>query len=1136
MTTAKAGPVLRHLRTLTAGHDDATPDDQLLQRFAATRDEAAFAALVRRHGPMVLGVCRRLLRQEQDAEDVFQATFLVLARRAGAVRRTQSVASWLHGVAGRLSLKARTGAARRSARPLGAVNEPAADPPDELSWREVRGALDEELGRLPEKYRAPLVLCYLEGLARDEAAARLGCPLGTLKGRLERGRDLLRRRLTRRGLALSAALAAVALERGTLSAALAAATARAAVAFAAGAPSASAPVALARAALRATALARWKVAAALLLGLALLAAGAGLPAPPAPDAPPATESKADREPTAPARLDVFGDPLPAGALARMGTVRLRHADGVLCVVFCPDGKTLITGSHDGTLRQWSLADGKEVRHFGGHEFEVRHMALSPDGKLLAAWGQTPPGVYLWDVATGKGGLRIRVAAEGECCLAWGPDNRTLAGGGEDGTVRLWDTTTGQELLSVAAHKKPVPCVAFSPDGKRLATAGRDGTLRLIDVAGKDEPRTLRAREDEFHFVAFSRDGKDLISAGDRYRQKYYSKIAEVNTVAVWDAATGERRRDFRVGDDQDGSHEGIPPSVALAPDGTTLAFGYWDHTIRLWDLTTGKPLRRLTGFPDRFYPAYHVAFSPDGRTLAAAGSHNAVCLLDVATGKRLLKEGTAQERDIRSVALSADGRLLATACPDQTIVLWDAATGKPRRELRGHDGWVYSAALTADARTVVSGGSDGTVRLWDAATGKELRKMAVPFNPPPNMPRQDLRVERVAISPDGKLLASSHSQSGPGMVLNGPDGIRLWDAATGKELRKLEKSPGDPCFLSFSADGKVLIAANSDRSTVHLWNVATGKEVGRCNPLGEKRVYEVAVTADGRLAALSDFEGRITLADVSTGRTLLTIRRPAGLFYRLAFSADGQFLALACASYRAQDKAEGRGIELWEVASGKMVCRHAPPPGNAAVSAAVSADGRSLVTGMYDTTALVWDLAPELPKGAPRQPEDLWTALAGEDVARAYQALVALTATPDEALALLKRHLRPAAGVDRQRVLALVADLDSDEFAVRERAAKALEDFGPEANPVFAEVLSGKPSAEVRHRLEALQAVSPLPVRSADVLRSLRAVVALERIGTPEARQLLEALAKGAPAARQTAEAKAALGRLANRPPPVEKR
>ena len=147
-------------------------DGELLRRFVAAREEAAFAGLVRRHGAMVLGVCRRLLNDTHEAEDAFQATFLVLARRAAAVRKRDSVASWLYGVAYRVSLKARAAAHRR---PGGEPVEPisTADPAAEAAWRELRPAIDEELSRLPEKYRAPLVLCYLEGKTNEEAARLL---------------------------------------------------------------------------------------------------------------------------------------------------------------------------------------------------------------------------------------------------------------------------------------------------------------------------------------------------------------------------------------------------------------------------------------------------------------------------------------------------------------------------------------------------------------------------------------------------------------------------------------------------------------------------------------------------------------------------------------------------------------------------------------------------------------------------------------------------------------------------------------------------------------------------------------------------------------------------------------------------
>jgi RNA polymerase sigma factor (sigma-70 family) len=232
-----AADMLRQLHALAAARrHEEVPDAQLLDAFTAGRDEAAFAALVRRHGPMVLAVCRRLLPAGLDAEDVFQATFLTLARRAAAIRKRGSVACWLHGVARRLALKAR--ATARSPRPVPVPPPGPADPLDLLTARELLSLLDEELGRLPERWRAPLVLCYLEEKTHQEAARLLGCPVGTLRSRLQRGKELLRGRLARRGVRLTAAVLAATLAetsaRAAVSAAAALTAARAVTQFVAG--------------------------------------------------------------------------------------------------------------------------------------------------------------------------------------------------------------------------------------------------------------------------------------------------------------------------------------------------------------------------------------------------------------------------------------------------------------------------------------------------------------------------------------------------------------------------------------------------------------------------------------------------------------------------------------------------------------------------------------------------------------------------------------------------------------------------------------------------------------------------------------------------------------------------------------
>ncbi len=214
MSKQQAEIVLHHLRRMASPSATSLESDgHLLEHFVARRDEAAFSALLKRHGAMVLRVCRRILRDGHEAEDAFQATFLILARKAGTIRKQQSLSSWLYSVAYHTAIRARAEAIRRNELPAHAPCRPAVDPLAEVSGRELLQVLDEELQHLPEKYRAPLLLCYLEGRTQDEAARQLGWSPQVLRGRVERGRTLLRRRLLRRGLGLSAALVGTLLEQ-----------------------------------------------------------------------------------------------------------------------------------------------------------------------------------------------------------------------------------------------------------------------------------------------------------------------------------------------------------------------------------------------------------------------------------------------------------------------------------------------------------------------------------------------------------------------------------------------------------------------------------------------------------------------------------------------------------------------------------------------------------------------------------------------------------------------------------------------------------------------------------------------------------------------------------------------------------
>ncbi len=282
MAQNKMHGFLRHLcRAVFRDDSGDVTDGQLLERFLHARDEAAFEELVRRHGPMVLGVCRRVLQNADDAEDAFQATFLVLARKASSILMRETVGSWLYGVAFRTSQKARSLAARRR------VKECQMSRPEALEedvWREIRPLLDRELNRLPEKYRAPVVLCDIEGQTRKQAARRLGCPEGTLSARLSRARVLLAKQLARHGLALSGGAVAVALSHNAATAGLPAplvsSTVQAATLVVAGNAAAgaiSAPVvALTEGVLQAMFRTKLKIAVGTALAIGMLAVGVGV--------------------------------------------------------------------------------------------------------------------------------------------------------------------------------------------------------------------------------------------------------------------------------------------------------------------------------------------------------------------------------------------------------------------------------------------------------------------------------------------------------------------------------------------------------------------------------------------------------------------------------------------------------------------------------------------------------------------------------------------------------------------------------------------------------------------------------------------------------------------------------------------
>jgi RNA polymerase sigma factor (sigma-70 family) len=1111
MTRTRADRVLGEVGNLLAEHAlGEWPDSRHLERFVSCRDEAAFAALLDRHGPAVLRVCRSVLGDCHDAEDAFQATFLVLACNAPKVRNGASVGSFLHGTAYRVALRARQRALRQRAAERGAAQMRAQAVDRAVGQPDAEAALNEELGRLPDRLRSVLVLCHLEGKTHAQAAAALGCPVGSVSRHLRRARARLRERLAARGVAAPAALLGAALT--AVPAALARETLRAVRQYVAGSAlvgGSSVPaVTLAKEVLQNMAAFKLKALVVLLLLVGLAAGGTAVfatsrPAPqkrePAPllvAAPLPAKNDTPAE-----RVDGLGDPLPDGAAARLGAARLRQGTQVCALAFSSNGHVLATIGNDANLCLWEVPSGRELGRLAKLQHthnavafadSVKTMAAVSDGGFVSLYDFTParPGDRK-PAALGKERLRIKPEEGYPRLLAFLPDGNLL-GATHDGRVYLWDLD-GKEVRRFGKPDATADLAfAVSADGKKIAIGGNAGDVVIWDVNKGVGLVTLAGRT-KVSSLAFSPDGKTL-AAGD-----------ETNTVRLWDVAAGKVTASL-VGEKARGQTRGVGDAIhalAFTPDGKTLVStgDYGDGTIRVWDVAAAKERRRINS---QFGDTRLLALSPDGKTLAVTGMSCVVRLWDLTTGKELDGDLGSQGA-VYKVAVSPDSKQVAAAGCDGVIRFWDRASGKELRSFRAHERQIFGLAFSPDGKRLASSGSYEAARLWDLAEGKEICSY-------PGSTRTVLGVNNVCYAPDGKKLSLSTNRGV----------IELADAEGGKVERTFGEGAIDR--MALAPDGTSLAGAGSDK-LLHLWDRATGKEKWSAVHDG---VWALAFAPDGRYLAAGDNDNAITLRDAATGKVVRKLAARCGAVRSVAISPDGRLLAASGDTNR---------VGLFEVESGQLILEfdgHCGP----VWSVAFAPDGRSLVSGSFDATALVWDLTGrELAKKrrGPLTDAELdaaWSALSAAPAEGAYKAVLALAAAPKQSVPLLRATLTDGAPPAAKEVAKLLADLDDDSFEVREKASRALAGLGKGVAAELRREREATRSVEVRRRLDDLleKLTGGAGTGKADELvRSQRIIAVLELAATAEAKELLEHLSKKASSGDLRRQAEGALDRQAKR-------
>ncbi|KAF3220257.1 hypothetical protein TWF679_009636 [Orbilia oligospora] len=553
---------------------------------------------------------------------------------------------------------------------------------------------------------------------------------------------------------------------------------------------------------------------------------------------------------------------------------LEDNNGVVrAITFSSDGRVLVSGSYDKTIRLWN-APRTPPQILEGHNGYVSAITFSSDNKILGS-SSTDETIKLWNTTSGTLLQTLKEHNSQVNAIAFSADSKILASGSENKVIRLWDITSGALLQTLEGHTGRICAVTFSPNSKILASSSSDTTVRLWNISGA-LLRILEGHNSWVNAIVFSPDGKILASGSS-------------STIRFWDTTSGMLLKTLKENNDR-------ICVIAFSPDGKMLASGCKDANVRLWDAASGTLLQTLKGHNNWIRA---IAFSPDGKILASCSSDRAVRLWD--TSEALSQTPEEHSNQISAITFSSNGKKLASGSSDTTVKLWNTS-GTLLGTLRGHYDCISTIVFSPDDTMLASGSHDGTIKLW-SASGTLLKTL---------MKRSYNWVCAIAFSPDGKILASGFSDrtimlwdaSGvllqtPTWLLDGPSMgslqilARLLDVAP---LQTLKQDSGMACAIAFSSDDNML-ASGSHTGTIRLWN-ASGTLLKTLEG-HDDWVCAIAFSPDGKILTSGSRDKTVRLWDAASGAPL-QVFLAGGWVNRLAFSRDGRYIDTQEQSYSYQ--------------------------------------------------------------------------------------------------------------------------------------------------------------------------------------------------------------------------------------------